>query len=635
VAVQGFTAVVGTPFADHGKGAAYVFTQAGDEWTQTAKLTASDGVAGDGFGWSVAVTSSRIVVGAPGATASGAVYTFAPAGPGAWTQAAKMSASDGAASDDLGWSVAADADANTIVAGAAGADVGGNADQGAVYTFNLIDRGMRIETAKLTASDGAASDDLGGSVDIEGDTIVAGAPEADVGANADQGAVYTFAATGAAARTETAKLTASDGAASDLLGASVSIDSGPIVAGAAQADVPSIFDPSVVNADQGAGYEFARTGAAARSETEKLTASGGAAGDRFGHSVAIWAGSILIGAPLEDVGASADQGAIYGFGAGGAGQAVRLGAADGAAGDEFGSSVAFRSTIIAGAPRTDVGGNADQGSAVVDPTDPPRPSTPPAPPPPAPTTTPTVAPSGAAPVPAPPPAEPAAIPPPSAAVMRLRAPRLSVFGRAGSHAGCRMRSGRIRACTVRLVAGGRVVANGSSESGGASSRSLTVTLELTGYGQTLLEGHLGGVRTMMRARAATTGGAHRAAGSTRAILRREHFSTPAGAWIPERAILTARGRRFVRSLRGKLIAVDRLRCDGHDAKVRGTTVTASWLSLARATVLCDALGELGGHALQTLAGHGDSQPIASNATAAGRAKNRRVEVTVTHRPGRP
>ena len=215
------------------------------------------------------------------------------------------------------------------------------------------------------------------------------------------------------------------------------------------------------------------------------------------------------------------------------------------------------SSIIAGAPRSDVGGDADQGSAVVDPTDPPRPPTPPAPPPPAPTTTRTVAPSGAAPVPAPPPAEPAAIPPPSAAVMRLRAPRRSVFGRAGSPARCRIRSGRIRSCAVRIVARGRVVAKGRSESQDAGSSSVTVTLELTGYGQTLFECHLGGVRTIMRARAATTGGARRAAGSTRAILGRERFTTPAGAWIPERAILTARGRSFVRSLRGNLIAVDR------------------------------------------------------------------------------
>ncbi|MGH3100012.1 MAG: hypothetical protein ACRDPU_03415, partial [Thermoleophilia bacterium] len=52
------------------------------------QLTASGGVAGDNLGWSVAVTQIRIVVGAPGAAASGAVYTFARATPATWTQAA-------------------------------------------------------------------------------------------------------------------------------------------------------------------------------------------------------------------------------------------------------------------------------------------------------------------------------------------------------------------------------------------------------------------------------------------------------------------------------------------------------------------------------------------------------------------
>ena len=616
VVVEGTTAVVGAPFADDGRGAAYVFTQVGDEWTQTAKLTASGAVAGDNLGWSVAVTQTRIVVGAPGAAGSGAVYTFARATPATWTQAAMLTASDGAAGDILGWSVDADGETETVVAGAVGAAVGGNADQGAVYTFDLFDRGMRSETAKLTASDGAASDSLGGSVAIEEDTIVAGAPEADVGADVDQGAVYTFAATGAAARTETAKLTASDGAAADLLGASVAIDSA-IVAGAPQADVASRFDPSVVKADQGAVYEFALTGAAAREQTEKLLAAAGAAGDRFGHSVAIWGSAMVIGAPFEDVGASADQGAIYGFGAFGGGQAVHLGAAGGAAGERFGSSVALVSTIIVGAPRTAVGGNAHQGSAVVDPADPPtEPSPPPTPTPASPTV---------------PPAEPATSPPPPDAVMRLRVPRPSVFGDAGSRARCRMRSGLIRACRVRLLAGGRVLAEGSTSRDGAGRRRLTVTLELTGHGRALLERRLGGVRARVRARGITSGGTRRVTARTRALLRREHFTTPAGAWMPERAILTARGRSFVRSLRGKLIAVVGIRCVGHDANVRGSTVTTSRLSSTRAAVMCDALGVA---ASQRLAGRGDSEAIASNATAAGRAKNRRVEVTVKHRPGR-
>ncbi len=60
---------------------------------------------------------------------------------------------------------------------------------------------------------------------IEGDTIVVGAFRNEIGANADQGSVYTFSTTGAAARTQTAKLTASDGAADDELGSAVAIDS--------------------------------------------------------------------------------------------------------------------------------------------------------------------------------------------------------------------------------------------------------------------------------------------------------------------------------------------------------------------------------------------------------------------------
>jgi sugar lactone lactonase YvrE len=228
-----------------------------------------------------------------------------------------------------------------------------------------------------------------------------------------------------------------------------------------------------------------------------------------------------------------------------------------------------------------------------------------------------------------PPAPPAA--PAATAVMQLRAPSLSVFGRAGGRARCRMRTGRIRSCTVRLLAGRRVLARGLAARSGAGSRALTVRLELTGFGRALLARRLGGVRTRIQARGATSGGVRRAAARTRALLKRERFSTPAGAWLPGRAGLTARGRGFVRGLRGKLIAVAGLRCDGHDANVRGATVTSSRLSLARAALFCDALATLGVRARPRLAGHGDSQPIASNATASGRARNSRVEVTLTHR----
>ena len=48
------------------------------------------------------------------------------------------------------------------------------------------------QTAKLTASDGAADDYFGCSVSISGNTVVVGAHDATVGSNSDQGAAYVF-----------------------------------------------------------------------------------------------------------------------------------------------------------------------------------------------------------------------------------------------------------------------------------------------------------------------------------------------------------------------------------------------------------------------------------------------------------
>ncbi|MDQ4081940.1 MAG: FG-GAP repeat protein, partial [Actinomycetota bacterium] len=274
VAIEGDTAVVGAPFAN-GKGAVYVFARSGDAWTQTAKLTASDGAAGDRLGDSVAIEGDTIVAGAPNDDITqggkpfpfpvvkedqGSVYAFARTGAAARTETAKLTATDGAAGDVLGFSVAIDGD--TIVAGARDDDVGTNAGQGSAYAFSRTGTAARTETAKLTATDGAERDRLGFSVAIEGDTIVAGAPGEDLGTK--EGSAYTFGRTGAAARTETARLTATDGAERDKLGFSVAIEGDTIIAGAPGDDVDT-------KASQGSAYTFGRTGAAARTETARLT----------------------------------------------------------------------------------------------------------------------------------------------------------------------------------------------------------------------------------------------------------------------------------------------------------------------------------------------------------------------------
>ena len=95
----------------------------------------------------------------------------------------------GAANDNFGYSVALDGD--TALVGAARDDVGANTDQGSAYVFTRSGTTWRLQQ-KLTASDGAASDQFGSSVALSGDTALVGAYYDDVGANTNQGSAYFY-----------------------------------------------------------------------------------------------------------------------------------------------------------------------------------------------------------------------------------------------------------------------------------------------------------------------------------------------------------------------------------------------------------------------------------------------------------
>lgn len=368
VAVSGDTVVVGAPFADVGansdQGAAYVFVKPAAGWAtaaESAKLTSSDGLGGDDFGTSVAVTGNTVVVGAPGANVGGAsdqgaAYIFVkPAG--GWqdgTQQAKLTSALGS---QLGHSVAISGD--TVVAGAPTSSAPGDGF-GAAFVFLKPGAGWADEAAQaeLTASDANDFDDLGWSVAIDADTVVAGTRYAN--------AAYVFVKPAGAwtTATQTAKLTASSGGIS--LGNSVGISGTAVVAGVPLATVGG-------NSDQGAAYVFVRPGATWTSETQQatLTASGGAANDRLGSSVGISGDMVVAGAPFADVGGNTEQGAGYVFTKPGGGwtdetQSDKLTASDGSAGDQFGSSIGASSgTVVAGAPLADIVGNVDQGGAYV------------------------------------------------------------------------------------------------------------------------------------------------------------------------------------------------------------------------------------------------------------------------------
>jgi hypothetical protein len=349
-----------------------------DPFVQEAKLTASDGGTDNSFGGSVAISGNTVVVGASGATIGnnanqGAAYVFTEPASG-WsnmTQTAKLTASDGAAGDEFGSSVSISG--STIVVGAPSAKVGGNSQQGTAYVFVEPGSGWTnmTQTAKLTASDGAANDDFGDSVSISGNTVVVGASFAPYSSitHGGPGAAYVFTESGAAwtNMTETAKLTASDGAANDSFGDSVSISGNTVVVGASGAKIGGSTN------NQGAAYVFTEPGSVwtNMTQTAKFTASDGAAGDSFGASVSIGGNTVVVAAPLAKVGVNSLQGAAYVFTEPGSAwtnmtQTAKLTASDGAAGDEFGSSISISgNTVVVGAASAKVGGNAQQGTAYV------------------------------------------------------------------------------------------------------------------------------------------------------------------------------------------------------------------------------------------------------------------------------
>lgn len=304
VAVSGDTVVVGAPGADSGAGASYVFEKPLGGWsdaTQTARLVDEARLPDSGFGDSVAVDGTSVVV---GAEAVNSVFVFVRP-PGGWvdgTETAVLSPDD---NEGTGAGASVAVMGGFIAAGAPKDSLG----RGAVYVFVQPPGGWTSgpQTAKLTAAAGIANQHLGRSVALGdgGATVVAGAPDDD-GAGAG-GAVHVFVrpASGWAglSQTSTAVLTAADRQPLDGLGASVVISGDTIAAGA----------PG--NAGHGAVLMFVRSssGWQTSTETERNTGASVAAGDQFGWSIAFSGTTLVVGAPGTD-GRATDEGAVRVFG---------------------------------------------------------------------------------------------------------------------------------------------------------------------------------------------------------------------------------------------------------------------------------------------------------------------------------
>ena len=193
VAISGDYAIVGSPADDDAgskSGSAYIFFRSGNTWKEQAKLTAGDAAEKDNFGSAVAISGDYAIVGSPSdddaGSKSGSAYAFVRSGT-TWKEEAKLTASDAAAGDKFGQPIAISG--RTAIIGTPLDDDAGDSS-GSVYAF-LRSGGSWIQRAKQTASNAAAGDKFGQSIAISGDYAIIGALEADSKGDA-AGSAYIY-----------------------------------------------------------------------------------------------------------------------------------------------------------------------------------------------------------------------------------------------------------------------------------------------------------------------------------------------------------------------------------------------------------------------------------------------------------
>ena len=170
LAIEGDLAAAAAPvhIFPTSRGQAYVLERIGGVWTETQRLTGDLGI--EGFATTVAVASGRIFVGSPedspsGVFQAGSIYVYERP-ESAFTETARLSASDAGSFDGLGIGLAADGD--RVVAGSPRHDE--PEFFGAAYVFELGDDGW-VETQEIFDAEENTGGSFGSEVALAGDLL--------------------------------------------------------------------------------------------------------------------------------------------------------------------------------------------------------------------------------------------------------------------------------------------------------------------------------------------------------------------------------------------------------------------------------------------------------------------------------
>jgi hypothetical protein len=357
--VKGGWAAIGANGVSSRTGAVYLYKHDGNHWVFMQSLIASDGAAYDYFGSTVAMSETgHLLVGAwqddDKGSSSGSVYLYTlNSTSNTWGDEQKIVASDGAAGDFFGFALAISGTGHLVV-GAYGDDDKGS-DAGAVYLYTLNSTSnIWGDEQKIVASDGAADDRFGAKVAISGTgQLLVGAPyDDDKGANAGAVYLYTLNSTSHILG-DKQKIVASDGAAYEYFGSTVAMsETGHLVVG-------SPYDNDK-GTRSGSVYLYTLNSTSNTwGDEQKIVASDGAAGDYFGLAIAMsGTGHLVVGAYGDDDKGS-DAGAVYLYTLNSTsniwGDEQKIVASDGAEMDNFGNAVAMSGTghLVVGARGND------------------------------------------------------------------------------------------------------------------------------------------------------------------------------------------------------------------------------------------------------------------------------------------
>jgi outer membrane protein OmpA-like peptidoglycan-associated protein len=216
------------------------------------------------------------------------------------------------------------------------------------------------------------------------------------------------------------------------------------------------------------------------------------------------------------------------------------------------------------------------------------------------------------------------------------ASKSTVSGSAGTvRVGCALDQGTLERCVVRIYErksnGKRGALIGTGSVRVKNGRSTTVSVKLNARGKRVVARTLGGRAVIVSSTATERGGRTLRAKAVRTRLFPQRLLTVPTVlpFAIDRGVVTGAARRVVADVAPELRQAKSVRCIGFTDS-RGSAAHNERLGQRRADAVCRTLRQMGVRAKLHSSSRGEEQPRASNETAAGRTKNRRVELVIRY-----